>query len=212
MTDALARIESTELRDRAAEVLVRMEDTAEAIGKIADVLPLDSREDEEQAAALARELARLVGEGEDLRKEIVRPALAFKRQIDDAFKAPREALRTLRGKIQTRLAEQVVKRKAALAAEQERLRAAAKAKNWEEANRAALAVQQVPERPPEGVAVIEVWEPVAFDLRAIPERFLMVDLVALRAEAKEQVKAGKDAPEVEGVTWEIQTKTITRRT
>ena len=127
------------------------------------------------------------------------------RQAEYAEVAQRaEAFRGMYGEtiwqaMASHLAEQARKRKEALRKAQEEAAAAAAEKRWEDANAAALAAQEVPEKAPEGVAITTFWEPVGVDLRRVPVEFLSVDLPALRRAAREQVKEGAEAPEIEGV-------------
>jgi len=212
--DALAIVaESADVAEHGREVLTRASTTAEALREIVDVLPLETRDQEEQAAELAREVQRIVGELEAARKAIVAPVTKKVNAVNAAFRGPRKALEALRDKIKGRLAEAAMARSRALLEAQRKAEEAAQKRDFQEANAHLVRVQDIPERAPDGVAIRWTWEPAEVDLRKVPIEFLSLDLQRVRAEVRAQLARGADEPKINGIRFEkVASATVRKAT
>lgn len=214
----------------AAELLAWHATTATAI----DVLPLETPEDEEHAAKIAREIRGAIQRAEKDRKKLVEPLKREAAEIDAAFREPRRKLEELDGKLRRRLAEAEAKRRQAVAeaerrAAEERRRAEAalqaaieaptRAAELVETERArealaaskeaSAAVRSVEAAAPKGVHVRESWGFEVEDLSKVPRAFLVVDEAAVRAWLAGTPKGETPEP-IEGIRFVKQTTTVIR--
>ena len=202
-----------------------------------EVLPLETSTDEEQAAALARELRAAKRRADDAKSKILAPFKAITTEIEGIFKAGIREIDALDARLRVRLAE-------ASAARRKRIEEAARAAREaaEEANRALQAAALAPTpseaqeaeqeardaldgvrdalaasrdavaTAPKGVHVRVSWDFEVIDVAAVPRHFLTVDPKAVRAFLAAQPKPaeGAEPPAIAGLRWTRKETTVIR--
>ena len=207
MSDALVTLPPS-----ALAVLDRLRATAAQIGAIVGVEPFATPEREQTAAQLLRAISTLDKEADDERTRAKAPHLAAGRAVDDAFKPARAELDRVAGLIRSRLAEAAQARERERAAALAAVAVAVKAGDHVQAN-ASLALAADPVfQPVAGPGISErfTWEPVAFEIAAMPREYLTVDMGKVRAEIAEANRLGR-VPSVPGITFERKATIIARR-
>lgn len=199
------------LSEDARALVARMSSTAEAIGSIVEVHPLDSAEDETKAAELLRAIKTLIGQGEATRKALKAPHLKAGRDVDEAFRKPKRALERVEGLIKRRLAEQAERREAERTRALEAAREAVKAQDHETANAELEKVDIAGlDRTPEGISTRWTYEVESVTLSEVPAEYLILDMGKVRAEITAANREGRE-PKIPGVTFKKAASIAARR-
>ena len=193
-------------------ILERVRATAEQIGAIVAVEPFDSPERERTAAQLLRAIATIRTEAETARETEKAPHLRAGRDVDDAFREPRANLDRVANLIKARLAEAATARERERTAAMARVSEAVAAGDHVGANDALATAADPVFAPVQGPGISErfTWEPVSFELGAMPREFLTVDMGKVRAEIAEANRLGRP-PAIPGVTFERKATIVARR-
>ena len=185
-------------------LLDKMRATAEAISQIVEVEPFDTPEAEQRGAQLVRVIQTIQKEAEAARKAIVGPLKAQTKEVDTAFREPRNRLAAVDAMVRRRLQEAAEAREATRRAALATVQAA---QDLQTANAALATVQEAPPTP--GVSQRWGWEIVAIDPAQVPDDFKIVDVQKLKAICKDADRGGAD-PSVPGVRFERKAHAIVR--
>jgi hypothetical protein len=186
----------------------RMISTADAIGAIVEVHPLQTPEDEAKASQLLRAIKTLHAEGEAARKALKAPHLKAGKDVDETFRAPRKALERVERLIKRRLAEAAEAREEKRLAAMAAVREAVKTGDHEGANAALATVDPVFQ--PEGISERWTYEVESVNLREVPETYLALRQDLVRAEVKAANKEGRE-PKIPGVVFKRTASIVARK-
>lgn len=189
----------TLLPPEALASIARLHAIAPKISAIVDVAEITD-ELAPRVALVLRGAETLVRDAEVARRAAKAPYLAAGAEVDEAFRAPRSELERVAGLLRGALS------RAAESRERERVAALAAARDAAAegdhvAANAAIASIPSPATTLSGVAEVWSYEPVSIDLVALDPRYRAVDMVAVRAEIRAAVSAGRE-PVVAGIVFE----------
>lgn len=173
---------------------------AAQIGTVIDVAPLDTLEAESKARELLRVIETLDAQIDGERKRVKAPHLENGRIVDDAFKAPLDALRRVGGRIRTRVSEATLRREREREAALALAAAASRVGDAEAANAAIVVASDVISPVAAGVVDVFSWDISAIDIRFVPPEYLCVDMPKIRAEIAAAKRDGR-TPAIPGITF-----------
>lgn len=172
------------LSTSAEEAVAPFVANAAKIGRVVEVCPLDTQEDEAKAAALLVAIKGMIKSLEAERKALIGPADKEVRAANAAYRAPRKDLERVEALLKKRLGEAQAAREAARAAAlSETTRAVAEGDTA--AAEAALAHARDQEGPAlSGISYRDGWEIVLVNVHAVPREYMFVDVARVRAALK----------------------------
>lgn len=199
------------LAEPAQTLIARMASTAQAIGTIVEVHPLETLEDETKASQLLRAIKTLHGEAEEERKRLKAPHLSAGRAVDEAFRVPRAALERVEKLIKRRLSEAAERREAARTLALVAVREAVQVGDHEGANAAIEAIDIAGlDAPLPGISERWTWEVDSVILADVPPVYLILNMEAVRLEIKGANKEGRP-PSIPGVQFKKTASIVARK-
>lgn len=186
------------LRPDTIKILEHAIQEAGKVARIVEVHPLQTAQEEAQAGALLREIAKIEGELDGARKVEKAPFLKAGRDVDAAFKPALSELARVSDMLRTRIRDAINNRERARL---EGLRVASLAAQAGDVVGANHALANIPlDVQTKGIGERWTYEPTGVSLKEVPEEFLALDMARLKAYIRDCV-ARDVVPDVPGIEF-----------